>query len=165
MNTFRVSCVCPHHTDRVEQLLCSISVLHSMMLLPYLQCYYLLKRREKKRVNCWWTSFMCLFLSSQLRLSSVSVVFDFNASLNDVAPIALISLSVNTKKWFIESCLLCASFFVFTIQIECSECCVWFQWFTQWCCSSHFNTAVCRYGKELFVHVCLWCVYWASRLR
>ena len=41
---------------------------------------------------------MCLFLSSQLRLSSVSVVFDINASLNDVAPIALISLSVNTKK-------------------------------------------------------------------
>ena len=27
-------------------------------------------------------------LCSQLRLSSVSVVFDFNASLNDVAPVS-----------------------------------------------------------------------------
>ena len=30
---------------------------------------------------------MCFFSCSQPRLSSVSVAFDFNASLNDVAPV------------------------------------------------------------------------------
>ena len=38
---------------------------------------------------------MCLLsLSSQLRSNSVNVVFDFNASLNDVAPVSLILLPV-----------------------------------------------------------------------
>ena len=37
-------------------------------------------------------------LSSQLRLSSVSVVFDFNASLNDVAPLSPIFLSVGLMR-------------------------------------------------------------------
>ena len=43
---------------------------------------------------------MCVFflLSSLLRLSSVSVVFDFNTSLNDVAPVSLISLPVDVVK-------------------------------------------------------------------
>ena len=36
------------------------------------------------------------FLSSLLRLSSVSVVFDFNASLIDVAPVSPILLSVES---------------------------------------------------------------------
>ena len=39
---------------------------------------------------------MCL-LSSPHRLSSVSVVFDFNDSLNDVAPVSPISLSVEMR--------------------------------------------------------------------
>ena len=34
-------------------------------------------------------------LSSPYRLSSVSVVFDFNASLNDVAPVSLILFPVD----------------------------------------------------------------------
>ena len=38
---------------------------------------------------------MLFLLSSQLRLSSVSVVFDFNASLNDVAPVSPTSFSVD----------------------------------------------------------------------
>ena len=37
---------------------------------------------------------MCILLSSQLRSSLVSVVFDFNDSLNDVAPLFPISFSV-----------------------------------------------------------------------
>ena len=41
---------------------------------------------------------MCLLLSSRSRLSFVSVVFDFNASLNDVAPASLMSLHVDVKK-------------------------------------------------------------------
>ena len=38
--------------------------------------------------------FVCLLLSSPLRLSSVSVVFDFNSSLNDAAPLSSMLLSV-----------------------------------------------------------------------
>ena len=41
---------------------------------------------------------MCLLLSSQLRLSFVSVVFDFNDSLNDVAPVPPMSLPVDVNK-------------------------------------------------------------------
>ena len=36
---------------------------------------------------------MLLLLCSHLRLSSVSVVFDFNASLNDIAPVSPIQFS------------------------------------------------------------------------
>ena len=57
--------------------------------------------------------------------SSVSVVFDFNASLSDVAPVSPIVLSVD---YVIKSgelvdtiCVVC---FVFTLQIEFCECCV-----------------------------------------
>ena len=39
-------------------------------------------------------SFVCILLSSQCRLSLVSVVFVFNASLNDVVPASPMSLSV-----------------------------------------------------------------------
>ena len=48
-------------------------------------------------MNCRWMSFVCL-LFSPLRLSFVSVVFDFNDSLNDVAPLSPILLSVDVKK-------------------------------------------------------------------
>ena len=41
---------------------------------------------------------MCLLLSSPLRLSSVSVVFDFNNSLNDATPISPIPLSVDMRR-------------------------------------------------------------------
>ena len=37
-------------------------------------------------------------MSSPLRLSSVSVVFDFNDSLNDAAPLSPILLSVDMKR-------------------------------------------------------------------
>ena len=42
----------------------------------------------------------CVFflLSSRLRLSLVSVVFDFNDSLNDVAPMSPMLLSVEVKR-------------------------------------------------------------------
>ena len=39
--------------------------------------------------------YACILLSSHFRLSSVSVVFDFNASLNDAAPVSSILLSVD----------------------------------------------------------------------
>ena len=63
---------------------------------------------------------MCVFflLSSQLRLSSVSVVFDFNASLNDVAPVSPMPLSVDVMRMEKSELLMdvfCVSLsFVFT---------------------------------------------------
>ena len=43
---------------------------------------------------------MCVisFLCSPSRLSSVSVVFDFNTSLNDVAPLSLILFPVDVMR-------------------------------------------------------------------
>ena len=69
---------------------------------------------------------MCLLLSSPHRMSFVSVVFDFNASLNDAAPVSPMLLSVYVKRMekselFIQ--VICVSF-VLTKQIELSECCV-----------------------------------------
>ena len=55
-------------------------------------------------------------------------MFDFNASLIDVAPASLILFPVdlmrNGKEWFVDGCHLCVVSFVFTLQIEVSECCV-----------------------------------------
>ena len=70
----------------------------------------------------------CIFLlSSQPRLSSVSVVFDFSVSLNDVVPIYPILLSVHMNEKEKSEMLMYVFgvfFFVFTPQIEFSECCV-----------------------------------------
>ena len=52
--------------------------------------------KMKKKGSCWWMPFVCCFLFNSLhRLIEVSVVFDFNASLNDVAPVSLILLADN----------------------------------------------------------------------
>ena len=52
----------------------------------------------------------CFFLCSLIRLSSVSVVFDFNASLNDVNPASPMLLSVDLllteKRLFFDGCYL-----------------------------------------------------------
>ena len=66
-------------------------------------------------------------LSLPLRLSSVSVVFDFNASLNDVAPVFPIQQTVDLmkiKELIADGCHLCVVSFVLTPQTELSECCV-----------------------------------------
>ena len=54
------------------------------------------------------------------------------------------------------------SFFVITTQIECSECCVWFQCFTQWCRTCVSNQVHCLCVKKRKVWIvdgCLWCVF------
>ena len=55
------------------------------------------KRKEKSDLLM---DSICVFflLSSLPRWSSVSVVFDFNDSLNDIAPLSPISLSVDVKR-------------------------------------------------------------------
>ena len=57
----------------------------------------------------------------------MSVVFDFSVSLIDVAPVSLILFPVDEKKKEKSELLMdvfCVSSYVFTSQIECSECCV-----------------------------------------
>ena len=61
----------------------------------------------------------------------MSAVFDFNASLNDVAPVPSISLAVEKmEEWVADECSSCAISFVFTTQIQLGECCVYFQCIT-----------------------------------
>ena len=77
-------------------------------------------------VNCLWMSFVCLLLSSLIRLSFVSVVFDFNDSLNDVVPVSPILFAVDVKRKDrvnVDGVFYLVSF-VFTPLIESSECCV-----------------------------------------
>ena len=64
---------------------------------------------------------------------------------------SLILFSVDVKRNEKSELLMdviCVSSFVFTVQIESSECCVWFQWFTQWCCSSFSNIVLFMDTKE-----------------
>ena len=63
------------------------------------------RKRKKWIVDVSLLGVFCL-LSSPLILSAVSVVFDFNDSLNDAAPLSPISLSVDEKKWFVDGYLL-----------------------------------------------------------
>ena len=59
--------------------------------------------------------FFCVFfiLSSQVRLSLVSVVFDFSDPLNDVAPVSSMLLTVCVKKKRRKSEMLMDVFGVF----------------------------------------------------
>ena len=62
--------------------------------------------------------------------------------------------------WWVSFVFLLS--FVFTIQIELSECCVWLQCFIQWCCSCFSNFIACLHeknGKEWIVDRCLLCVF------
>ena len=57
----------------------------------------------------------------------MSVVFDFNTSLNDVAPASPMSLPfdlVKMKEWIVYGCHLCVVSFVSTSEVELSECCI-----------------------------------------
>ena len=72
------------------------------------------KRKEKSELLM--DNFACLLLSLPLRLSIVSVVFDFNDSLNDVTPMSLMLLSVDEEKKGKSELLVdvfCVSFFCF----------------------------------------------------
>ena len=69
-----------------------------------------------------------LFLLCSLHKSSfVSVVFDFNASLNDVAPVSPMSFPAYFMRMEKSGLLMddiCVVSFVITTQIEFRECCV-----------------------------------------
>ena len=69
-----------------------------------------------------------LILLLPFRLSSVSVVFDFSASLMDVAPFSPMLFPVDLmkmeKEWIVDGCHLCDVSFMFTAKIDFRECCV-----------------------------------------
>ena len=88
-----------HSIHWVQWVLCLISVHHSMMLLLCLQCRLLLIWWEWKGVFRLWISFMFFLSSLHFRYSPVSVVFDFNASLSDVAPLPPTLFSVYWWEW------------------------------------------------------------------
>ena len=58
----------------------------------------------------------------------MSALFDFSASLNDIAPVSPMLFPVDLmemeKSWVVDVYHLCVVSFVFTIQIELCECCV-----------------------------------------
>ena len=59
---------------------------------------------------------MCLLLSSPHRLSAVSVVFDFNDSLNDTGPLSPILLPVDEKRNEKSNLLMNVSCVIFCID-------------------------------------------------
>ena len=67
-------------------------------------------------------------LYSQARSIRVSVVFDFNASLNDVAPVSPMLLSVDFMRMEKSGLFVDAIYVLFllylTVKIEFGECCV-----------------------------------------
>ena len=67
-----------------------------MMLLLFLQGCCLLMRKEKS--NLLMNVINRLLLSSPPRSIMVSVVFDFNDSLNDVAPVSPMFTPVDVKR-------------------------------------------------------------------
>ena len=71
---------------------------------------------------------MLLLLSSRLKSSFVSVVFDFNASLIDATPASPMLLSVDFMRMnqigLLMDVICVPSVFVITFQVEFSECCV-----------------------------------------
>ena len=69
--------------------------------------------------------YVLFLLSSPLRSSRASVVFDFSAPLSAVVPASPILLPVDlmrTEEWFVNGCHFCIVYFVLTTQIEVSEC-------------------------------------------
>ena len=75
-----------------------------MMLLLFLQSCCLLFHK-KERSGLLMDAILCVFLlSSQFRSSFVSVVFDFSASLNDVAPVSPILFPVDLI--MVKACVL-----------------------------------------------------------
>ena len=132
-----------HNLDEVQWMVCLVQMHQQMMLFLCLQCCCLLIGWDLKRRDAICVSF---HLSLQHKSSSVSVVFDFNASFSDDSPASPMLLSVDLMR--MEECIvdwrhLFVASFVFTSQTYFSECCVWFQCITQWCCTCVSNAIVC----------------------
>ena len=122
-------------------------------------------------VDCWWMPFVCCFfcVHSSNWVEWVLCLISVHHSmmlLLFLQSCCLLFLWEWKKNRLLMNILLCVVSFVLTTQIESSECCVWFQCITQWCCSSFSNAVVCWFdenGKERIVvesHLCcLFCFH------
>ena len=94
-----------------------------MILLLGHKCYCLLIWYKCTEVNCCGYHFSAFLLNQQLRLRWTSVVFDFNASLIDDAPMSPITLSDKTvkskNKWL--KCAFCAYSIDQVSKVFCSS--------------------------------------------
>ena len=137
-------------------------MLHSVTLHLCLRFHSLLMRRELKRVICWWMSFVCLLsfaLTFDIELSECCVWFQCFAQRCCSTISNTVTCRYKEKKqvicwWMSFVCLLS---FVFTPHVELSECCVWFQCFTQRCCSCVSNDVPC-WKNEKEKRVICWCM-------
>ena len=81
----------------------------------------------RMRVNCVWIPRVLFFLSLRSKWSFKSDLFVFNASLNDIAPVSSLLLSVDLVRMEKSGLLMdgiCVLFLLSTSQIKLSECCV-----------------------------------------
>ena len=101
-----------HHSDWVEWVLCLISMLHSMILLLFLQSRCLSIFHLWKRVYFWWMSFVCLLLYLPSRLSAISATFDLSDSANGFVPISPMLFPVDKKCVFLTDIFCVFSFFL-----------------------------------------------------
>ena len=152
--SFVCSFFCLYDSDRVQWVLCLISMMHSMMLLLRLQCSLLLLRKEEKRANCWLMSFVCLLFFCVHHSNRVRWVLCLIPMIHSMMMLLFLQcccllMRIEGERvncwWMSFVCLLS---FVFTTQIECSECCIWFQWFTQWWCSFSNVISCCWENKR-----------------
>ena len=83
-----------------------------MLLLFHIRSYLFIVQKKKKLLI--YAICVLFLLSSRLRMSFVSAVFDFNASLRDVAPVSsmLLSVDFDEKKECTVSGRYCVPFFV-----------------------------------------------------
>ena len=111
---------CFHPKDRILWVLCLISMIHSMMLLLFLQCCYLLIWRENEKSDCWWLSFVCLLsfvFTTQTEFSECCVGFQCltqwccSCISNGVA----CWCDGKGKEWIVDGCLLCVFFLLYSL--------------------------------------------------
>ena len=121
---------CLHLQDRVQWVLCLISMHHTMMLLLCLQSRLLMIWWEWKKSELFMDVICVLFLLySPPRSSWVSVVFDFNASNNNLAPVSSIPFSVFVIKretvdcWWVPfvCCCFCVHHSDWVLWVFCSS--------------------------------------------
>ena len=89
-----------------------------------------------------------------LCIMSQHVHFHFvNGDNNSEQPLhshpTLLTCPMMNKQYIMQIDVICeSSCNMVTCQFEFSECCVWFQCFTQWCCSCASNLVTCWYERK-----------------
>ena len=151
-----------HHSDKVLWVLCLISMLHSVMLLLCLQsCYLLMVMRNN--VNRYHLCVVTFILTIQKEWPKCCVCFQCFSKwccpcFSDLVPCRFDEKNGKKNELLMDA--ICIAYIMLTTQTEFSECCVWFQCITQWCCTCVSNLVPCWFDeneKELITdgfHLC-----------